>query len=135
MKSNKSKKFFCEIAFLAFLKLQKMEYLVKKFFREIDLFDYTSFLNFLAHCALVDPDAVKLLLLMVRKMLMLFASVLQLSKKAFFLFLWAKFFFLSPLLWAMKLYILIFFWSVSGKTRISFDTFQFFLEEVDDTIK
>ena len=68
MKSNKS--FFCEIAFLAvlkfspsskidfwpFLKLQKMEFGKKKI-REIDLFDFTSFLactflNILAHCEL-----------------------------------------------------------------------------------
>ena len=56
-------------------------------------------------------------------------------KEGIFFLSLGEIFFLSPLLWAMKLYILIFFWSVSGKTRISFDTFQFFLEEVDDTIK
>ena len=56
MKSNKSKNFFCEIAFLAvlnifpvkkndfwpYLKLQRMEFR-PKIFREIDLFDFTSF--------------------------------------------------------------------------------------------
>jgi len=57
VKSNKSKKFFFrEIAFLAvlnffssskidfwpFLNLQKMEFGPNKFFREIDLFDFTS---------------------------------------------------------------------------------------------
>ena len=56
VKSNKSKNFFCEIAFLAvlnffpsskidfwqFFKLGKMEFGQKKF-REIDLFDFTSF--------------------------------------------------------------------------------------------
>ena len=58
MKSNKSKKNFREIAFLAvlnffsvqkidcwpFLKLQKMKFGQKKF-REIDLFDFTSFFD------------------------------------------------------------------------------------------
>ena len=57
MKSNKSKKFHCGIAFLAvlnfvpsskidfwpFLKLQKNGFWSKNFFREIDLFDFTSF--------------------------------------------------------------------------------------------
>ena len=69
MKSNKSKKIFREIAFLAvlnffpvqkidfwpFLKMQKMEFGQKKI-REIELFDFTSFFgldffNFLTHCA------------------------------------------------------------------------------------
>ena len=40
--------------FWPFLKLQKMEF-DQKFFREIDLFDFTSldFFNFLAHCGFI----------------------------------------------------------------------------------
>ena len=71
VKSNKSKFFSHEIAFLAvlnffpvqklifgpFFKLQKMEFGQKEF-SEIDLFDFTSFFgldffNFLAHCELL----------------------------------------------------------------------------------
>ena len=68
MKSNKSKKFLCEIAFLAVLNFFPVQKLIfghfwnckkwnsaKKKNHEIDLFDFTcflawTFLNFLAHC-------------------------------------------------------------------------------------